>query len=310
MKKEIEENTKNLKAYCAKTGRCFGLELRLFGGEWKVVNMVDISKEVFDSINSEISLPRFLTNDNLIPCRQCGSRVVGGCSCPRCSRRCGKEMPYCFDCIYCDQFRIDYTPAKAPSAGADVKAGRDGSNIRFNPVTFENKGWKTFDRISVHPSGARYNEPSEHVTFKDKDIEFHGYNVSAMDEGVRYDIGANDCFEIECSVDTSTIQPHPGGHLYISCGNLTAEISGRGGVFFFGGKKVGKVESRFIMKLSVAYGSHYELHLDEKKIGEWDERSGRSLGIIFGFKHGRHNCERLSHAYLRNIRMVHGQQTR
>ena len=37
--------SKMLKARCTKTGRAYGLELKKYGADWKVVNMIDLSSE-------------------------------------------------------------------------------------------------------------------------------------------------------------------------------------------------------------------------------------------------------------------------
>ena len=36
--------SKFLKAYCSKTGRYYGLEIKKFGSKWKVVNMISVSR--------------------------------------------------------------------------------------------------------------------------------------------------------------------------------------------------------------------------------------------------------------------------
>ena len=101
--------SKMLKARCAKTGRFYGLELRKIGFDWKVVNMIDLSKEESDIIMSEVRQPFFETNNNLLACARCGSRRIGNCSCAKNSHPCFKGMKYHFDCIYCDSLEIDYS---------------------------------------------------------------------------------------------------------------------------------------------------------------------------------------------------------
>lgn len=101
--------SKILKAKCGKTGLEFALELKKFGSTWKVVNFVPISEEESKIIASEISQPVFLTNENLVPCRNCGSRKVSGCSCSRKKHSCSPSMKYQFDCVYCDALSIDYS---------------------------------------------------------------------------------------------------------------------------------------------------------------------------------------------------------
>ena len=121
------EDSKFIKAKCRKTGRWYGLEIRKFGGEWKVVNMIDLPESEAKLISSEIKQAAFYTNDNLNPCTKCKSRKVGGCSCASSKHQCSKNMSYCFDCIYCKELEIDYS---LPSS-ADV-TGRVGGKVTLS----------------------------------------------------------------------------------------------------------------------------------------------------------------------------------
>jgi len=146
-------------------------------------------------------------------------------------------------------------------------------------------------------------EPSVHVSANKENIEFHGYNVSAMDEGVFYTIGEKDDFVIECDVDTSTIKPHPGGNMYISLGIITAQLTQTAGCFYLDKKMIAKVGSKFHMKLSLTEGGHYEVAIDGKNCGSADRQERGKVKIIFGFKHESHYCKLLSHAYVKGIKM-------
>lgn len=115
---------KFVKAYCARTKQYFWLEMKNVGGAWRVVNMIRISEGEARVLSSEVNRPTFETNTNLIPCAGCGSRRVGGCSCAKRAHSCSGGMKYQFDCIYCDEFKIDYS---MPSA-SDVE-GRVGDTI-------------------------------------------------------------------------------------------------------------------------------------------------------------------------------------
>lgn len=101
--------SKMLKAYCKKTGSYFGLEIKSFGGTWRVVNMVPLSAEEGKIICSEVHQPELATHENLLACSRCGSRKVGGCSCARKAGPCASDMPYRFGCVYCDALEIDYS---------------------------------------------------------------------------------------------------------------------------------------------------------------------------------------------------------
>lgn len=118
---------KFLKAYCARTKQYFCLEMKNVGGAWRVVNMIRISDEEAKVLSSEINQPTFETNANLIPCVGCGGRRVGGCSCAKRAHPCSKGMKYQFDCVYCDEFKIDYS---MPSA-SDVR-GRAGGTVMLS----------------------------------------------------------------------------------------------------------------------------------------------------------------------------------
>ncbi len=108
------EESKILKGRCKKTGAQFGMELKSYGGEWKVVNMIKMTDAEADGIRSEVRQPRFVTHTNLIPCQKCGSRVVGGCACAKAGAVCTKEMKYKFACLYCNEFEINYSTKITP----------------------------------------------------------------------------------------------------------------------------------------------------------------------------------------------------
>ena len=297
------KGTKIIKAYCKKSRQYFGLEIKKDGSKWVVVDFTYLPQEQAELIYSEVKQDKFTTAANLLPCRKCGSRVVGGCACSPKRHACSHGMGYQFDCVYCNNMVIDYS---LPSASA-VK-GMAGKSItlaqgkEFKVVTFSNVTWTKFDNISNHPSGAMFHEPKVHVAANQDNIEFHGYNVSAMDEGVYYSIGQQDDFVIECNVDTSTIKPHPGGNMYISLGIITANLTQTGGKFFIDKRNVANVGAKFRMKLSLI-GGRYEVEIDGKKCGSEDRQSRGEIRIVFGFKHDSHYCELLSHAYVKGIKM-------
>lgn len=297
---------KFVKARCRKTGLYYGLDVEKFGSSWKVVNMIRLTDDEAKLTASEVRQDGFETNENLIACQKCGNRRIGGCSCAKKIFQCTKGMKYKFDCVYCSEFEIDYSlPTERDVAGH--KGGTvtlsQGKEVKI--VTFSNVKWNRFDNIQVHPSGAMYSEPRIHVAASEENIEFHGYNVSEMDEGVYYTIDRNDDFEIECDVDTSTIQPHPGGHFYVSFGAITAMISENGGSFNLGSQSVASVGSRFHMVLSLIDGK-YSIVINGAKKGEISKQDRADVKIVFGFKHQAHHCHILSHAYMRGIKMRHG----
>lgn len=104
------EGAKFIKAYCNKQRRYFGLEIKKFGDEWKVVNFIALTDAESAVLNSEIKQSSFTTADTLLPCRSCGGRTVGGCKCALpCKVKSGE---YNFGCIYCSNLSIDYSAPK------------------------------------------------------------------------------------------------------------------------------------------------------------------------------------------------------
>lgn len=177
---------------------------------------------------------------------------------------------------------------------------------KYRKVTFDSKGWVKYDRVKYHESGAEYDEPEIHIVSKGREIEFHGYNISRMDEGVRYTINASDDFEIQCNINTSTIKPHPGGHLEIRLGIISAHLDENGGYIYFGDRKIANVPSKFHLRMALKDGGNYEVAVNRMTLGrQYDETIG-NLDVEFGFIHGSHHCHLLSHAYISDINMTHG----
>ena len=174
---------------------------------------------------------------------------------------------------------------------------------KYKAVTFSNVEWVKYDNYPAHPSGAAYNEPTVHVIANEKNIEFHGYNISGMNEGVRYTIAPSDDFEIECDVNTSTISPHPGGYLEISLGLITAHLTENGGDILMDGDRVATVYPRFHLKMYITNGGLYEVEIDGKTVGMKFKASKNDIDVKFGFVHESHNCHLLSHAYISDISM-------
>ena len=174
---------------------------------------------------------------------------------------------------------------------------------KYKAITFSNVEWEKYDNIAVHPSGAEFNEPSIHVIANEEVIEFHGYNVSKMDEGVFYTINADDDFEIECDINTSTIQPHPGGNVKITLGIITASLNENGGDIFLDGKSVATVGSKFRLKMSLTNGGYYEVYANGRLTGNKVKPSMGGINVCFGLEHESHYCNILSHAYISDIKM-------
>lgn len=209
-----------------------------------------------------------------------------------------------------DDFSVLVRPVTAGGNDQGFHLGSQDGNgkqdvvHKYKAITFSNVEWKRYDKMMVHPSGAQYNEPKVHVIASEKRIEFHGYNVSAMNEGVKYTISAGDDFEIECDINTSTISPHPGGYLQIDLGIISARLTENGGDILMKGASVAKVGSRFHLKMSLTKGGHYQVSIDRKDARNLFEPTMGEVEVIFGFVHGSHNCHLLSHAYISDITMM------
>ena len=177
---------------------------------------------------------------------------------------------------------------------------------KYKAITFSNVEWEKYDNVSYHDNASEFNfiEPKIHVIANEKKIEFHGYNVSRMDEGVLYTINSTDDFEIECDIDTSTISPHPGGYLEISLGIISARLDQNGGNILLNGKSVSSVGSKFHIKMSLTEGGRYEVDINRNKGGEQFQPTMGGIDVKFGFVHEGHCCSLLSHAYVSDISMM------
>ena len=115
---------------------------------------------------------------------------------------------------------------------------------------------------------------------------------------------ADDDFEIECDINTSTISPHPGGYLEISLGIITAHLTENGGDMLLDGVSVATVGPRFHLKMSLTEKGKYEVSIDGRVVGTKVKPSKTVVDIQFGFIHESHYCHLLSHAYVTDISMM------
>lgn len=104
--------SKLLKAHCKKTSQNMCFEMKKYGNKWKAVNMIWISNEEAQIINTEIRQNTYETNTNLLPCLKCGSRKIGGCKCSKGNHACRLGMKYQYDCAYCEELVMDYQRVK------------------------------------------------------------------------------------------------------------------------------------------------------------------------------------------------------
>ena len=200
---------------------------------------------------------------------------------------------------------VDMSAGKSGAGAMILRSGLEqGIAHKYRKVTFDTAGWVKYDNIRNHPDGSRFKEPKIHIVSKGKKIEFHGYNISEMDEGVRYTINASDDFEIKCNINTSTIKPHPGGYLEIQLGIISARLTQYGGQVLLGGKTLTNVPAKFHLRMSLKDGGKYEIAVNRIVIGRKYKETRGSLDVTFAFRHESHYCDLLSHAYISDINMT------
>lgn len=196
------KNTKFLKAYCDKSKKYYGLEIKKFGSTWKVIDFIELSKEEASVLTSEIKQPSFSTNENLLPCKACGKRTVGACACPPRSASCRVGMGYEFQCIYCKNLKIDYTPARAAQGRkeGDTIVLSQGQVVKLHfeddkPLTeiYVGVGWdpsKSSTKMDIDSSVivCNQNGDTDIVYFGDLShssgcVRHHGDNLTGRDSG-------------------------------------------------------------------------------------------------------------------------------
>ncbi|MCL1987666.1 MAG: Hsp70 family protein, partial [Firmicutes bacterium] len=221
-----------------------------------------------------------------------------------------KDLP-----IHKENLPSDMSKYGLPIPQKSAKTGENSSNHaminlnqsvvhKYKVVTFSNVAWEKF-HIHGEQSPSFPNEPKVHVKASEQNIEFHGYNVSAMDEGVFLIISPKDEFAIECDINTSTISPHPGGHLYINLGIISARLNEHGGEIKLGEKTVCSVGSKFGLGMKTGNGN-YEIRVNGELVGSsYKESKKPTIKVKFGFQHGSHCCDLLSHAYVSDILMMY-----
>lgn len=176
---------------------------------------------------------------------------------------------------------------------------------KYRSITFSNVRWEPFDNMSYHESAPiEYREPAEHVIANEKMITFRGYNVSAMNQGVRYTIRPGSEFTIECDIDTSNIKPHPGGHLNIRLGLITAVLNEKGGAIVLDGREAASVPSRFHLKMSLTENGKYAVEINNRSVGSAFKQMVRPVDVEFSFEHESHYCQLRSDAFISDIEMA------
>mgnify|MGYP002626493266 CR=1 FL=1 len=175
---------------------------------------------------------------------------------------------------------------------------------KYRSITFSNVEWKPFDRIPSHPAASEFPEEKHHLIADHKKIRFIGYHVSQMHEGVTYTINPGSEFRIECDINTSTINAHPGGHLNIRLGLIKAELNEHGGQIFLDGKSVATVPNKFHLKMSLTGNGKYVVEVNKKQAGSAFMEMQQPAEIEFSFEHDSHYCSMRSDATISDINMT------
>ncbi len=109
------KDTKVLKSYCEISKKYYGIVVKKFGAEWKIVDFIPVNTESgkLMASPSDVRQDKYLSNANLLPCSTGGSRVA--CSCALKSGKCSPSMGYNFQCLYCSNLKIDYAKPRSVS---------------------------------------------------------------------------------------------------------------------------------------------------------------------------------------------------
>lgn len=98
-------------AHCSEKNRHFCLEVKENGTKYSVVNFIELSQAEKSHIPADYVEGNLITAANLVPCKKCGTRVVGSCNCAKNSERC-KNGKFNFDCLYCKSLQLDKPKSK------------------------------------------------------------------------------------------------------------------------------------------------------------------------------------------------------
>ena len=120
----------------------------------------------------------------------------------------------------------------------------------------------------------------------------------------KYTIQPGSEFKIECDIDTSNIKPHPGGHLNIRLGLITAALDENGGRIVLDGRDVATVPSRFHLMMSLTENGKYSVEIDKRNAGSAFKEMLEPVDVEFSFEHSSHFCKLRSDAFISDIEMT------
>ncbi len=208
--------------------------------------------------------------------------------------------------------------------GASVSS----STVRlFNPdqihlghtstITFTS-GWTYYDNIASHPTSMYPDDALPHVIFEDNSdgtgtVTFHGYHVSAMDEGQYLDLDNETVVDIKLNAEGQFFVNHTNGTFHISIGPVSAAISSSGGDIQTAGTTIsgGHLGPKFGLWINYDHGN-YKIYASEAKdykdLDESDLKStytdpsdNGNIRITLGFTHVSHGCGQRDEAVIQGI---------
>ena len=90
-------------AKCPKTGQHFLIEAYNRNGNRSVTNFVDVTEAQAAKFGHGGGWTALYAGADLRPCRWCGSRKVGGCSCQLDRGKCPEPGSYSYQCLFCSR---------------------------------------------------------------------------------------------------------------------------------------------------------------------------------------------------------------
>ena len=153
-----------LKAKCQKTGKFFALEITKYDGKPAVVtNFYEIDEEQANHLDPEYRVDENISvGSNLNPCIHCKTRRIAHCSHHRLSKTCRFNDKYDYQCLFCDQLKIDYTRVN------------NKDNSFYNKVNVSNLPASAFDKHG-NPQGDQFDLA--------KDGSMKGFKIVILDFG-------------------------------------------------------------------------------------------------------------------------------
>ena len=177
-----------LKAKCKVTGKLFGLTIDNKDGRPYIRDFVPLEQEAYDALSPEYKVdPHIEVASTLLPCKWCGTRKFGSCSCSRSRKTCNKNDKYDYQCAFCDQMEFDYSGGKGkggpyskwvgvsniPAAAFDKHGNPQGDEFDLA----KDGSMNGFDVIIINSDTREHTEcPFVMNTLKKKGFRAYWYN--------------------------------------------------------------------------------------------------------------------------------------